>query len=99
MYKLIAAACGAATLVAALSSIAVAAPAAPGLSAVAGGTDDRQVTITRVVPTQAAPRDESGIDRTFHPDYARALTVEQTNAAWNAEIDRVMETPIGLGGG
>jgi hypothetical protein len=41
--------------------------------------------------------DRSGIDRTFHPD-DRALTVQQATAAWNAEIDRVFETPTAGGG-
>ena len=53
----------------------------------------------RAVPTKAAAVDPSGADRTFHPDYARTLTVDQMNSAWNAEIDRIMEPPSGLGGG
>jgi methylmalonyl-CoA mutase cobalamin-binding subunit len=99
MQKIIAASVGAAALVAALSSIAVANPTTPGVSPVVAGRHDRQVTVTRVVAPQDPARDESGIDRTFHPDYTQALTAEQMNAAWSAEVDRVMQKPVGEGGG
>jgi hypothetical protein len=47
-----------------------------------------------------APADASAADETsFHPDYSHALTVEQQEAAWKAEVDRVMQTPANLGGG
>ncbi len=38
------------------------------------------------------------IDRTFHPDYSHALTPDQMTRAWNAEIDRVFQTPVSGGG-
>jgi hypothetical protein len=98
MHRLIAASIGTTALVAALSSIAVAGPMAPGPSPILAERHDRQVTITRVVAPEPAPRDESGIDRTFHPDYTQALTVDQMKAAWNAEVDRIMQTPVDGGG-
>jgi hypothetical protein len=35
----------------------------------------------------------------FDPDYSHALTVDQQEAAWKAEADRIMQTPSNLGGG
>jgi hypothetical protein len=94
----------AAALLASLTSIAAAAPTTPsGHPAKAREADEsktigmQRVTIPRPKPTPADP-DRSGIDRTFHPDYSHAVTVEQMNAAWNAEINRVFETPIAGGG-
>jgi hypothetical protein len=98
MQKLIAASVGVAAFVAALSSIALATPTTLGESPVVAGKHDRQVTITRVAAPQPATRVEPEMDRTFHPDYTRALTVEQMNAAWNAEVDRIMEPPATGGG-
>ncbi len=37
-------------------------------------------------------------DRTFRPDYSRALTVDQMNRAWQAELDRI-NPPVVTGGG
>jgi len=37
-------------------------------------------------------------DRTFRPDYAKALTVEQMSRAWQAEADR-LAPQIVTGGG
>ncbi|HEX3463261.1 MAG TPA: hypothetical protein VHS78_04295 [Candidatus Elarobacter sp.] len=37
-------------------------------------------------------------DRTFHPDYSKALTPGQMSAAWQAEWDRI-SPPIITGGG
>lgn len=103
MNKLITASLGAAALVASLASVAAAAPNAPVVSpAVRGTHQTRQVGIVRTVapkPQPAPSTDESGIDRTFHPDYSHALSVDQQNAAWNNEINRVMVTPVGTGGG
>jgi len=36
--------------------------------------------------------------RSFHPDYSRALTVDQMNRAWQAELDR-LNPPVVTGGG
>ena len=37
-------------------------------------------------------------DATFHPDYSKALTVEQMSAAWQAELDRLFPQPVTGGG-
>ena len=37
-------------------------------------------------------------DRTFHPDYSKALTPGQMSAAWQAEIDRLFPQPVTGGG-
>jgi hypothetical protein len=66
--------------------------------AAAGTSDARGVQVSRAAKPPSSPTDESGIDRTFHPDYSQALTVDQMTAAWNREIDRVFETPITGGG-
>jgi hypothetical protein len=98
MNKLIAASLGTTLLVTALSSIALAAPVTPGLSPAVTQKHDDQVGMTRVVSPQQPRPDQSGIDRTFHPDDAHALTVDQLNAAWNAEVDRIMQKPVAGGG-
>jgi hypothetical protein len=46
------------------------------------------------LPAQAGAR----ADRTFHPNYADALSIEQMSRAWQAEIDR-LAPPIVTGGG
>jgi hypothetical protein len=103
MKKLITASLGAAALVASLASVAAAAPTAPVVAQSVRGTHEtQQVGVARIVKPQPKPvlsTDQSGIDRTFHPDYSHALSVDQQNAAWNDEINRVMETPVGTGGG
>ena len=48
----------------------------------------------RTAPTPPDPR----ADRTFHPDFSRALTVEQMNRAWQNELDRI-NPPVVTGGG
>ena len=37
-------------------------------------------------------------DRTFHPDFSKALTTGQMTAAWQAELDRLFPPPA-IGGG
>jgi hypothetical protein len=96
MKKLITTPLATATLVAALAAAAAAGPTAPIAQTV--HDDPRNVSISHVNPPAKTPVDKSGIDRTFHPDYSQALTVEQMDAAWNAEINRVFETPIAGGG-
>jgi hypothetical protein len=78
-----------------LTSIGAAAPTAPSPHPAMGReadasqvTDVAQVTTPKPLPTP----DLCGIGRTFHPDYSHARTLEQMNAAWDAEIDRVFET-------
>lgn len=103
MKRLITASLAVTALVAALSNIAAADPAVPATTtAVAPVAQSRlqknAAGISRVATPPATPADNSGIDRTFHPDYSRALTVDQATAAWKAEIDRVFETPVTGGG-
>jgi hypothetical protein len=95
MKKLISTPLATAAFVAALAAAAAAGPTAPIAQTV--HDDPRNVSVSHVAPAQT-PVDESGIDRSFHPDYSQALTVEQMDAAWNAEINRVFETPIAGGG-
>jgi hypothetical protein len=35
----------------------------------------------------------------FNPDFSHAFTPQQIDAAWNAEVERVMQTPSHTGGG
>jgi hypothetical protein len=88
----------AAALLASLTSIAAAAPTTP--AKVPRSDKAQTLGMTHATPPKPTPTppDRSGIDRTFHPDYSHTLTVEQMDAAWNAEIDRVFETPIAGGG-
>jgi hypothetical protein len=48
-------------------------------------------------PAQPAQADARA-DRTFHPNYANALTVDQMSHAWQAEVDR-LSPQIVTGGG
>jgi hypothetical protein len=48
-------------------------------------------------PTGSASRD-ARVDTTFHPDYSKALSVEQMSAAWQAELDRLFPQPVTGGG-
>lgn len=106
MRKLINASLGAVALVAVLANVAVADPTSPGTAPARATAHERvrqphadQFTVSRVIAPRHASNDDSGIDRTFHPDYSHALTVEEMRDAWKAEVDRVMETPMNLGGG
>jgi hypothetical protein len=107
LKRLITASLSVTTLVVAFSSIASADPAAPATTpaippAVTSVTapvakemrDESRAAISRVA---MPPVDKSGIDL-FRPDYSHALTPDQMDAAWKAEIDRIFETPITGGG-
>lgn len=49
--------------------------------------------------TPTAPQTTEGRpDRSFHPDYSRALSVGQIEAAWQLEIERLFP-PVMAGGG
>jgi poly(3-hydroxybutyrate) depolymerase len=99
MKKPITASLAAVALVASLASVAAAAPtAAPVTPSVQENHETSGVAMSRIATPKPTSTDESGIDRTFHPDTSHALTVDQTTAAWNAEIDRVFETPTTGGG-
>ena len=47
---------------------------------------------------KSAPQPVAQPDRTFHPDYSHALTVDQMNRAWSDELDR-LSPPVVTGGG
>jgi hypothetical protein len=94
--------------IAALLSVAACAAA---LSAAVPAAETSTVTMQRTLPTRDSthvaivrivtappPTAPSMIDRTFHPDYSHALTPDQMLRVWNAEIDRVFQTPVTGGG-
>jgi hypothetical protein len=87
-----------AALVAALSSVAAADPSMPPTAQIASRLRDTNFVGISNVPKPPSNQDESETDRTFHPDYSKALTPDQVQAAWNAEINRVFQTPISGGG-
>jgi hypothetical protein len=69
--------------------------------AVAVGTqytiiDEQGHAVGSLVTAPAQP--DTRPDRTFHPDYSRALTVDQMSRAWQAEADRIAP-PFVTGGG
>jgi hypothetical protein len=45
-----------------------------------------------------APAPPARVDRTFHPDYSHALSVDQMTRAWHDELDRI-NPPVVTGGG
>jgi len=49
-------------------------------------------------PRSAGPAPDTRSDRSFHPDYSKALTPGQMSAAWQAEIDRLFPPPLTGGG-
>jgi hypothetical protein len=67
-------------------------------------TDSPVTSQMRVIGITNAPRagtpqqPEKPADRTFHPDYSRALTPDQMTRAWQDELDRI-NPPIVTGGG
>jgi hypothetical protein len=67
-------------------------------------TDTPAVSQMRIIGITTAARGKTpaqpdrSSDRTFHPDYSRALTVDQTTRAWRDELDR-LNPPIVTGGG
>jgi hypothetical protein len=87
-----------AALIAGLSSVAVADPSMPPTAQIASRMRDTKVVGISNVPNPPSNQDESGTDRSFHPDYSNALTSDQMQAAWKAEFDRVFQTPISGGG-
>jgi len=74
------------------------------------GTGDVQCTVAAITFADGrkwtAPAGISGTstavdrraDRTFHPDYSNALTVDQMSRAWQKELDRI-NPPVVTGGG
>lgn len=66
-------------------------------------TDTPATSQMRLIGITNAPRTgtqqpEKPADRTFHPDYSRALTPDQMTRAWQDELDRI-SPPIVTGGG
>jgi hypothetical protein len=56
----------------------------------------RIIGITRSTQIPAQPNRPA--DRTFRPDYSRALTVDQMIRAWHDDLDRI-NPPVVTGGG
>lgn len=102
MQKLITTALAAAAFVSALSSVALAND--PTTQSAAGGNDQVAMKQTAADPnsislaSSKSSTDQQKADADFHPDYSRALTPAQFDAAWNAEIERVFQPPHGGGG-
>lgn len=58
-----------------------------------------EVAQLRAGATPPAPRTmEAGRDRSFRPDYSRALSVGQMEAAWQREIERLFPSLMAGGG-
>jgi hypothetical protein len=62
------------------------------------GTQLRVVAVAGGARIKAAPQSDPRADRTFHPDYSRALSVEQVTRAWQAEMERIAPQPVTGGG-
>ncbi len=58
----------------------------------------RVIGIANAKRTAPPAQADARADRTFHPDYSHALTIEQMSRAWQAEADR-LAPPIVTGGG
>ena len=55
-------------------------------------------TLTTLGAQLPAVDAQAGVDRTFHPDFSHALSVDQMERAWQAELDRI-NPPTVTGGG
>ena len=62
------------------------------------GAQLRVIGVTNAKRSAPPAQADTRADRTFHPDYSRALTIEQMSRAWQAEADR-LAPPIVTGGG
>jgi hypothetical protein len=58
----------------------------------------RVIGATSAGRTTTAPQPDPRADRTFHPDYTKALSAEQLSRAWQAELER-LAPPVVTGGG
>ncbi len=58
----------------------------------------RVIGITNAARAGTPQQPDRQADRTFHPDYSRALTPDQMTRAWQDELDRI-NPPIVTGGG
>jgi hypothetical protein len=57
----------------------------------------RVIGITNTTRSKV-PAPDRQADRTFHPDFSHALSVDQMSRAWQDELDRI-NPPIVTGGG
>jgi hypothetical protein len=62
------------------------------------GAQLRVIGIANAKRTASAAQTDPRADRTFHPNYANALTIDQMSRAWQAEAER-LAPPIVTGGG
>ncbi|HEY0383186.1 MAG TPA: hypothetical protein VGC72_13415 [Candidatus Elarobacter sp.] len=62
------------------------------------GAELRVIALANAKRTAPAAQPDPRADRTFHPGYAKALTIEQMSLAWQAEADR-LAPQIVTGGG
>jgi hypothetical protein len=58
----------------------------------------RIIGITNAARPATPAQPDRRADRTFHPDYSKALTVDQMTSSWRDELDRI-NPPIVTGGG
>jgi hypothetical protein len=67
-------------------------------SLVADTPPGAQLRVIGIANAKRPAQADARADRTFHPNYANALTAEQMSHAWQAEADR-LSPPIVTGGG
>ena len=58
----------------------------------------RVIGITNTTRGKTPAQPDRQADRTFHPDYSHALSVDQMTRAWQDELDRI-NPPVVTGGG
>jgi hypothetical protein len=58
----------------------------------------RIIGITNAGRGKTPPQADRSPDRSFRPDYSRALSIDQMTRAWRDELDRI-NPPIVTGGG
>ncbi|MEA2787568.1 MAG: hypothetical protein QOF71_3672 [Candidatus Eremiobacteraeota bacterium] len=62
------------------------------------GAQLRVIGVANAKRNAPLAQSDARADRTFHPNYAGALTIDQMARAWQAEADR-LAPPIVTGGG
>jgi hypothetical protein len=62
------------------------------------GAQLRVIGITNAKRTAPPAQAGTRTDRTFRPDYANALSIDQMSRAWQAEIDRLAPQLVTGGG-
>jgi len=58
----------------------------------------RVIGISKAAPGKTPAQPTRQPDRTFHPNYSGALSVDQMTRAWHDELDRI-NAPVVTGGG